>query len=610
MAEEVVKIKLVKKSGPGEIMGEVERESINGVVSFSGLQFDQPGQYVISAVPSSPEIETKDFTITVGDTVVEEQEQKGNEEERVEGSRPIIAQIDKPTYFLKPIEFDGSGSSQQDSDYGKNLGFIPLFWYMGYQINERDILSLSLYHEGMVPKVRIIFYDSLGFIKRDGFPLDNTKFEVFLNSGSSNLKSIHLRFKLENFQNNKKGNYTIVGTLDLNDFYKPSYKSYTGTSFEVLRKLSKELQLGFNSNINNTVDSMKWSNTGKLPKEFISNIVDHSYISDDSFMIGYIDFYYSFNYVDIEKEWKRDISNDVGIVSQGISGNLTDTPNGDVDKIRRLILTNDKTEEGSNLGIGKFKVNNNSTKQSITKGQFKIIKFYDTYSKSFLIFDIDSLTSEGDKTIILKGTPNDKNELETNYRTEFKGRIDLENVHKNYLYAEIQNKINFDNLARITVDLNLPNPNFNLYRFQKIHIIFTNDVKTINDPENIQKRITGEWIILEIMYVWSGGKMSQKIVCARKELGKLPEEIKQQTTEGKKEEGNTQRNENPTETPPSIPNSVYNVGDVYITNDSKGIRYQVTITEVSSNGIEVVANVEKLESPTGLTASGGTASVI
>jgi mRNA-degrading endonuclease RelE of RelBE toxin-antitoxin system len=618
MAEEVVKIKLVKKSGPGEIMGEVERESINGVVSFSGLQFDQPGQYVVSAVPSSPEIEVKDFTITVGDTVVEEQEQKVDEEEKVEGSRPIIAQIDKPTYLLKPIEFERQDQTETNNEYGKNLGIMPFFWWMGYQISEKDIVSLGLYYDGLIPKVNIIFNDSLGIMKKDGYPLDDTKFEIFLNSGSENLKSVHLKFKVESFQNNRRGSYTLLGTLDLDNFYKPSYKSYTGTSFEVLRKISKELGLGFNSNINNTNDSMKWVNTGKLPFEFMSQIISHSYISDDTFLMGYIDFYYSFNYVDIEKEWKRDISDDVGIISQGMVGATTPPPGGDSDKLKKIRLTNDQSEKGSNFFISKYKLNNNSTSQSTKKGQFRIIKYYDTFKKSFLIFNIDSLTSEGDKTVILKGSPIDKTELETNYRTEYKGKIDLENTHANYLYAEIQNKINLENLVRITVDLELTDSNFNLYRYQKLEIAFTNPSPTPGAPEDIQSRISGEWIIIEIGYTWSRGKMSQNLTCARKELGKTPEELINQSTEGKKEEGNTERNENPTETPPSIPNSVYNVGDVYITNDSKGIRYQLTITEVSSNGIEVVANVEKLESPTGLTesnseasgvtASGGTAS--
>ena len=601
------KIKLVKKSGPGELMGEVEKEVYDGEVTFTGLQFDQPGEYVISAVPSSSEIETKDFNITVSGQVEQPQEPKAAEEEKIEGSRPIIAQIDKPTYYLNPIQFDTTQDSVGDRDYAKNLGFNPFFWYMGYQINQRDIISLSLYHEGLIPKVSISFYDSLGFMKKEGFPLDNTKFEVFINSGSENLKSIHLRFKVENFQNNRKGNYTIVGTLDLKDFYKPIYKSYTGTSFEVLRQISKESELGFNSNITNTTDSMKWTNTGKLPKDFMTEIIAHSYISDDSFLIGYIDFYYAFNYVDIEKEWKRDISADLGIISQGAAGAVETPPTGDEEKIKRLRLTNDKTEQGTNLGISKYTLNNNSTKQSITKGQFKIAKFYDTFSKSFLIFNIDSLSSEGDKTIILKGSPNDKKELETNYRTEFKGRVDLENVHKNYLYAQIQNKTNFENLARITVDIELPNPNFNLYRFQKIEITFVNDKSTITAPENIQTRISGEWIILEIMYSWMGGKMSQRLVCARKELGKLPDELKNQEVE-KDQESNTERNENPTETTDGIvPNSVYQVGEVYLTRDKDGKEYTITITEISSNGIEVTTSV--IESPgTGLTASGVTAS--
>jgi hypothetical protein len=33
---------------------------------------------------------------------------------------------------------------------------------------------------------------------KDGFPLDDAKY--FLNSGTKNLKSIHLKFKLENFK--------------------------------------------------------------------------------------------------------------------------------------------------------------------------------------------------------------------------------------------------------------------------------------------------------------------------------------------------------------------------------------------------------------------------
>jgi hypothetical protein len=587
---------LKKKSGPGELMGVTEKGVYLGEAQFTGVQFDQPGTYVVSVIPSSPEFQETEFTITVtGDPQPKEQEPRGKEEESSEGSRPIIAQIDKPTITLKPIEYERpkDKGEKQDVEIAYGLGFTPFFWYMGYQIMDRDIRQLKLYHDKMVPMVSITFVDGMGLMKRDGFPLDNTKFEVFLNSGSKNLKSIHMKFKLTDFQENKDKSYTIVGSIDLQDFYKVNYKSHTGTSFETLREICKELGIGFNSNITNTNDTMKWTNTGKLYKDFMSNIITHSYISDASFVTGYIDFYYCFNYVDVEKEWVRDITKDIGIISQGLAGTLGSPPTGDEGKLSRIILSNDKSGQFTNLKFTNYKLNNESTRKSITKGQFTTTKFYDTASKSFLIFDIDSLTSDGEKTVILKGQPGDEKELKTNFRTIFGGRIDMENVHKNYLYAETQNKVNFDNLGRITVELDIPNPNFNLYKYQKVEIQFINDAKTVTNDEYLQKRISGEWIITEISYIWQSGSLTQKLMASRKELGKLPEEINSQTTD-KKKENNSERNENKVGEQGIIPNSVYKVDQQLLVVDKLGVQFTVKITEVSENGLEIVGDVLEL----------------
>ena len=80
MAKEEYKIKLVKKSGPGELMGEVEKGAVNGEVSFEGLQFDQPGDYVITAVPDTNEFEPIDFNITVKPGEEKPQDPKKEEE--------------------------------------------------------------------------------------------------------------------------------------------------------------------------------------------------------------------------------------------------------------------------------------------------------------------------------------------------------------------------------------------------------------------------------------------------------------------------------------------------------------------------------------------------
>jgi putative chitinase len=539
------KITLIKKSGPGVLIGLVEQVSKNGYVDFSGLQFELPGEYVISVISDSNTIENTEITITVlpQDDIIPQDDKATTEQKPIEGTRPIIAQIDKPSVKLSPIEFDGT-DQKHDNEVAVGLGFTPFFWYNGYQVSDRDISSLNLYYDGILPKVSIIFIDSVGFMKKDGFPLDDAKFELFLNSGSKNLKSIHLKFKLENFQENKGKSYTIIGTLDLKDFYKIAFKSYRGTSFEVLRKISGELELGFNSNITNTVDSMNWVNNGKLSKDFFLNIINHSYISDTSYVLGYIDFYYCFNYVDIEKEWLRDISNDVGLNSTGINHLNNES---DKDKIEQLILTNDKSMNTSPFYFSGYKLNNNSTQISLTKGYFTRSKVYDSISKQFLIFDVNSQTSDGSKTHILKGATNDTKDIIENYRTNYSGKMDTENVYKNYYYSETQNKVNLDNLVRISVDITLPNPNFNLYKFMKIQLVFVNPMSSPSNDEVVQSRLTGEWLIVDIGYVWTKGKLTQTLNLVRKEIGKTTEEIESDRNKSTgNPEVNTENNENPT----------------------------------------------------------------
>jgi len=585
MAKEEYKIKLVKKSGPGELMGEVEKGAVNGEVSFEGLQFDQPGDYVITAVPDTNEFEPIDFNITVKPGEEKPQDPKKEEEPKKDGNRPVIAQIDKTPIKLKPLEVEET-PGQQALEYGKGIGILPFVWYKK-QIQERDVISLGLYHDGIVPCCTFTFEDTLGIMSKDGMPLDNDHFELFLNSGSDFIKSIHMRFKVISFQENKNKTYTITGSIDLQDFYKINFKSYTGTSFEVLRNISKELQLGFNSNINSANDSMKWRNPGKRFKEFISEIINHSYISDNSFVLGYIDFYYCFNYVDIEKEWIRDISNDVSISSRGLS-QFTDAE--EEDKISPLVLTSDKSAGPTNLFFTNPKVTNNSTKNSVTNGQFTISKFYDSNTKSFLIFDVNSLTSKGDNKVILKGEKSDKTDLETNFRTNFAGRIDTSNVHKNYLYATVQNKTNYQNLTRIQVEFEIPNANFILYKFQKVKLNFIKDSEKLSDASLTTQRLTGEWLIIDIEYMWSRGKMKQKILAVRKELEKLPSEYENQTTDQKPE---TKQGEPNQETPIDPPNSKFTPNENYTVQAADGKIYTIIVTQLLSNGTEISGYVQE-----------------
>jgi hypothetical protein len=587
-----VEVELKVKSGPGVIIGKIKFPIVNNVVDVTGIQFSDPGEYIISVIANSTEIENGEFTINISpeEEVIPQEDSNQPDEEPVNGKRPIIAQIDQPTIKLNPIEFEATPSDSDNQEIASSTGYTPLFSYNNSPIEARYIQKMTIYYEDFIPKCEIIFKDALGLINsQDTSPLNDTKFDIFLNSGSDVLKSIHLKFKLEVNQKNKSGTNTITGILDIPNYYKIGYKSYKGTSFESLRKIVKESQLGFNSNIDNTNDSMTWRRNGITTRDFMRNILNHSYISDDSFMVGYIDYYWSFNYVDVEKEWKRDISEDVGLISQGISSKSGD----EVDRIVKMILTNDQASNSSPFFITNFVVNNNSTLQSTQKGNFTVSKTYDRIKKTFQKFNVDSLTSDTKEQVVLKGSPGDKDDIETNFRTSYGGKIDTTNVHQNWSYAVEQNKRNLTNLSNITLQADLPNPNYNLYKFQKIKINIVNQKQTTSDEKLFDKRISGDWIIIDIKFIWDGKKLKQSIICTRKELGKTDEEKENEIIEEDKSVNNSEINENPSE--PDKPNQKYEIGKVYTLQGNDGVKYLYTITGLDDNGVDVIGDIKRVD---------------
>ena len=141
-----------------------------------------------------------------------------------------------------------------------------------------------------------------------------------------------------------------------------------------------------------------------MADDFIENVIQHSYISDKSFMLGYIDYYYCFNYVDVEKEQSRNVSGDVVIDTSGSSKASTAQ---EQDRIIPLRLTNDQSFNSSSLFFEKYTTKNNSTKRSLEVGYLTRARYYDRVTKSFLVFDIDSSTSDGKSSLILKGKQGD-----------------------------------------------------------------------------------------------------------------------------------------------------------------------------------------------------------
>jgi len=590
---------LVQKSGPGVIIGVTEVNIIEGVADFSGIQFDQPGDYVIGVTSKSPDIdsaatEIKIKVLPMPDAIP--QDPKGNTASENTGSRPIIAQIDPANaeaLKIKPMAFDRQNANSTDSisvttGVGTGTVFVS---YNGSQINDRDIISMNLYHDGMIPKVDISFRDTNGMIALEP-PRDNTCFEIYIDPKSIYLKKIHLKMQIVNHSKLPNNAYQFEGSLYVPELYRMKFKVYRGTSFNVLKTICKELGLGFNSNIDDTKDEMPWRNIGDKQFKFMEEIVKHSYISEDSFMAGYIDYYYCFNYVDVEKEMQRDISDDMCIDTGGF-----DTENKEPEKVVSLALTTEKGGALSNLYFIKTGERNEATKTSMEQGYKTRTKFYDKVKKMFLVFDVDSTTSDEQKTHILKGAAGDTEAFDNNYVTKYEGKIDTDNTHKNYNYAVTQNRINLDSMVKIQMDITLPNPNLCLYKYMKVKAFVVKENATPAAPEKIQWRWSGEWLISDIKFVFSN-KLEQQITLVRKEIGKNPDEIKENGNAAKKEE-RTEKNNNPIAGSQSAniakPNDIYKPGEEYTVQNQNGIKYVVKIISLSENGNEVKAEIRDVD---------------
>jgi hypothetical protein len=143
-------------------------------------------------------------------------------------------------------------------------------------------------------------------------------------------------------------------------------------------------------------------------------------LSDDAFLNCYIDFYYNLCYVDVEKELTRNNELDKMVISDG-KNEFSNDPEQDED-IAPLILSTDYSAKGTNAFISEYVVTNRSTQVSLNKAYLTKTKFYDTKSKELLIFDVDSITSQGDKTIIMKGKPGDENFFKNRFYCHWKCR--------------------------------------------------------------------------------------------------------------------------------------------------------------------------------------------
>lgn len=456
----------------------------------------------------------------------------------------MISRIIKPTITLKSIEikYNDDVKDINADDYISKIGVYPFVFFNGLILEYKYFIDFKLSNDDFIPKLEMKFKDLSNKMIDALFPLDDSIISVFIKSPSENILPIRMDFKITEFNpikngvNNEEIIYSLIGLLDVSPLYFTNFCSFNGTSFEVVKQLSTIMGIGFATNISNTNDAQTWINPADTKMEFIQNITQSAYKSDDAFILSYIDFYYNLNFIDVESQFS-DNTKDLN----GVTNNTMYITKDQPEELQSLFLTNHPDSYNTNNFISKYNILNESTNVNLNIGYFGEIRYYKKIEKEMNIYTVDTISYSGkDNRVILKSNSDTSTDNLNNFGGAhiYYGTIDTDNMHENFHYAIMQNTRNVEFFQKVRMKIILSQPNFNLYRFQMISVKLykmqevdgktrTNNVNDIsgeagknNFEDKLNNRLSGDWMITGINYKFSPDSgWEQEINLIIRELG-------------------------------------------------------------------------------------------
>jgi hypothetical protein len=171
------------------------------------------------------------------------------------------------------------------------------------------------------------------------------------------------------------------------------------------------------------------------------------------------------------------------------------------------------------------------------------IFFYDKTGDEVKAYNLDNITVDTGDNIVLKGLPDEKKGglYDNLICNTYMGKIDKENVHKEYYHSILHNKNNLKFLQKFKIVIKLDKINYGLYRFQKVLVELYNmgklqsmnedpvltaedikDKKKSRHDTKIIHKLSGEWLItaINITYSKEEGGNYQEVTLVKRELTK------------------------------------------------------------------------------------------
>lgn len=447
----------------------------------------------------------------------------------------------KPESKIKTIEFITKLADKAAVDqYVGSLEYVPFLYISklsdtevppikGNTIDARNVIYVKLYNNRFLPEIELYCYDTIGNLFSDLFPFDhNSILSIFVKSSSEVPFPIRMDFRISEFEvtcsNKSDKKYLIKGILDLDDLHYTRYSATKGTSFNVLKEVALGMNLGWATNITNTNDEMVWINPSETYMNFIINTTKRSYVDDKSFNWSFIDFQYNLNFINVNLELLDIEKNELDTTA---NSKIIKNPGEDT---TNLYLTNNAALQTTSKYIDKYSIINQSYKVNLQKSYRMKTTWYDKHeNKTYRQFLNDIETEDKDqepKKLINLYDYESPIYLENINDEHYSGKIDTDNVYKNYAISKAINEFNLQNIEKMKMVVILKQINFNIKRFQTIRVeiynindMLSKDAGTKNATDNINKHLSGFWLVTGINYIYKRvGGTEQELTLVRRDL--------------------------------------------------------------------------------------------
>ena len=491
-----------------------------------------------------------------------------------------ILSVIEPTIRPTDIELGGGNEADGGDKTTKSFGTnIPRIIINGYLFEEEDIISfrLGVGINKKYPTLSLTVRDSQGVFDIDQYPRDGDVITVYINSKNQDtFKSIHMDFNITSIISPTVGlpssekEYSFSGNCKIPGLFSEDCVFFSeNTSLGHLEEIASKLKLGLATNIDSTTDNQNRIQSYDTSLTYIGDVVNSSYIDEESFQTFYIDQYYNLNFVEMNR-----IFNSENVSIESMQKNFTslsksyseDANSENEDDIEsKLLLTNNLQFDKTNAKISQFALKNNSSKISLLNGYRRVLQMWDDLeetspseweSERLIEFDVEAFTSKNIRDIEepLKGRRGE-DEYDNHSKYKWVGRMQdftLEgNVHLNRKYSILNNWQNLQELEKIKLIVELDSFNPSIYMCQKIPVIMyvyeerkskaikgkeeqlkekgvkvddkafdsKNEVDAEEAPIKQDDFTTGHYIVGGIEYIYSDGDqaLTQRLTLLRRE---------------------------------------------------------------------------------------------